>query len=267
MTAGRVIRSKDNPVFKRLVKLASSARHRREANQVVLEGTRLVSALLEHGGLPALLAIAESKAQAPEVVAVSRAVPADRVVVLSDALCGAVSDLATPPGVLAIAPPPRPRPPKGLPQLLVMLEDIQDPGNLGSILRTAAAAGADAALLSPGCADPWSLKVLRAAMGAHFTLTIHERADLLQAVRTFRGRVIATAAQARQSLFGLDLTGPLAFIIGNEGAGVSPLLREAAHAVAGLPMPGPMESLNVAAAAAVCLYERVRQTQAAPRNQ
>jgi TrmH family RNA methyltransferase len=266
MSPSRVIRSRDNPAFKRLVKLIDSGRHRRETGRIVLEGVRLLRALLARGGLPDLVAVAESGAQAPELAACLQAVPADRILLLSDALCARLSDLATPPGVLAVAAPPRPRLRRTPPGFLLLLEDLQDPGNVGSILRTAAAAGVDLVLLSPGCADPWSPKVLRSAMGAHFLLPLRERADLLEAARDFTGQVIATSAHACVCLFDLDLTGPTAFILGNEGVGVTQRLQEAAHAVARLPMPGGMESLNAAAAAAVCLYERVRQLQAAGRD-
>jgi TrmH family RNA methyltransferase len=265
MPPSRIVRSRDNPAFKRLAKLIDSGRQRRETGRIVLEGVRLVQELLARGELPDLVAIAESKAQAPEMAACLRAVPGDRILLLSDALCAQLSDLAAPPGVLAVAAPPRPRLRQDPPGFLLLLEDLQDPGNVGSILRTAAAAGVDLAALSPGCADPWSFKVLRASMGAHFLLPIREQADLLEAARAFPGQVIATSADARLSLFDLDLTGPTAFVIGNEGTGVSRRLQETAHAVVRLPMPGGMQSLNAAAAAAVCLYERVRQLQAVGR--
>lgn len=262
MAASRVVRSRDNPAFRRLARLVDSGRQRRKTGRIVLEGVRLLQELLARGGLPELVAIAESKAQSPEAAACLRAVPADRILIFSDALCARLSELTAPPGVIAVAAPPRPHLRREPPGFLLLLEDLQDPGNVGSILRSAAAAGVDLVALSPGCADPWSPKVLRAAMGAHFLLPIRERADLPEIARAFAGRVIATSADARTSLFDLDLTGPTAFVIGNEGTGVSQRLRKAAHAVVRLPMPGGMESLNAAAAAAVCLYERLRQRQA-----
>jgi TrmH family RNA methyltransferase len=140
-----------------------------------------------------------------------------------------------------------------------MLEDLQDPGNLGSILRSCAAAGIRHVLLSKGSVHAWSPRVLRAGMGAHFALSIHERADLVAAARKFPGRLIATRAGAPQAVFDADLRGSVGLMFGNEGAGLSAELLATAHAVVSIPMPGTAESLNVAAAAAVCLFERVRQ--------
>jgi TrmH family RNA methyltransferase len=140
----------------------------------------------------------------------------------------------------------------------LLLEDIQDPGNLGSMLRSAAAAGCDAVFLSAACADAWSPKVLRAGMGGHFVLAIHESIDLPEVAAGFRGRVIAASLGAQENLFDCDLRGDLAFAIGNEGAGLSAALLAVCQPVR-IPMPGRMESLNAAAAAAVCLFECVRQ--------
>jgi len=128
------------------------------------------------------------------------------------------------------------------------------------MLRTAAAAGADAAFLSKGCADAWSPKALRGGMGAQFEMALHEGCDLIEVARTFQGKVVATSLGAVDSLYALDLSGPIAFAFGNEGAGMSAALQEAASHRIRVPMPGKMESLNAAAAAAICLFERVRQT-------
>ena len=96
-------------------------------------------------------------------------------------------------------------------------------------------------------------------MGAHFMLDIHEQCDLAEIIRNFCGRVVVTTMDASRSVFAADLTGRIALLFGNEGAGVSPELRELAHQQVCIPMPGGMESLNVGAAVAICLFERVRQ--------
>jgi len=139
---------------------------------------------------------------------------------------------------------------------VVLLEDIQDPGNLGALLRTAAAAGVEQAYLSTACADAWSPKALRGGQGAHFRLGVQERADLVAVARRFP--VHAAVLGARESLFDLDLRGTAGFAFGNEGAGLSEALRACTRPFS-IPMSGQVESLNVAAAAAVCLFERVRQ--------
>lgn len=141
----------------------------------------------------------------------------------------------------------------------VLLEAMQDPGNLGSIFRSAAAAGANDIYLSDGCADAWSPKVLRAAMGAHFLLRIHEQSDLRVVARAFSGKVVATTLKAETSLYRAQLTGPVAFLFGNEGAGLSEAVLQGTTEQISIPMPGGIESLNAAAAAAVCFFERGRQ--------
>jgi TrmH family RNA methyltransferase len=141
----------------------------------------------------------------------------------------------------------------------VLLEGIQDPGNVGSILRTAAAAGVRHVLLSESSVHAWSPRVLRAGMGAHFMLEIHEQADLIAVATAFRGRVVAASRGAPRFLYECDLTGKVALLFGNEGGGLSRSLRAVAHDEVSIPMPGGSESLNVAAAVAVVLFERVRQ--------
>jgi TrmH family RNA methyltransferase len=178
---------------------------------------------------------------------------------VGDALFGGLSSVATPTGILTVVETPCPQSVPPDMDACVMLEDLQDPGNLGSILRSCAAAGVRHVLLSKGSVQAWSPRVLRAGMGAHFMLSIHERADLRAAARDFPGRLIATRALAPRTVFDTDLTGRLGFIFGNEGAGLSTGLLETAGSVVSIPMPGAAESLNVAAAAAICLFERVRQ--------
>ena len=139
-----------------------------------------------------------------------------------------------------------------------MLEDIQDPGNLGSMLRTALGAGVDAVYLSKGCTDAWSPKALRGGQGAQFYLPIVEGVDLLETMQNFTGNTYAMTLDG-ESLYAQDLTKPTAFVIGNEGAGLSSaVLQTASHRVS-IPMHQNLESLNAAAATAVCLFERKRQ--------
>jgi RNA methyltransferase, TrmH family len=140
----------------------------------------------------------------------------------------------------------------------VLLEGIQDPGNVGSILRSAAAAGCDAVFMSQGCADAWSPKVLRAAMGGHFVLSIYENVDLIKIANLFPGVVYSAALSSKTSLYDSCLSGKIALAIGNEGAGLTDSLLALSKTFI-IPMPGKVESLNAAAAAAVCLFEAVRQ--------
>jgi TrmH family RNA methyltransferase len=178
-----------------------------------------------------------------------------------------LSTVATPTGVLASVKTPRPPVIPAHIGACVMLEDIQDPGNLGSLLRSAAAAGIEHVFLSRLSVHAWSPRVLRAGMGAHFMLRIYEQCDLHALAREFTGRVVATSHRAGKAVFDVDLTGHVAIVFGNEGTGLSAELTAAAHAVVAIPMPGRAESLNIAAAVAVCLFERVRQQRAARGRQ
>ena len=141
----------------------------------------------------------------------------------------------------------------------VFLDGIQDAGNVGAILRSAAAFGVDTAILGPGCADPWSPKVLRAAMGGHFALRLVEAHDLCAALDEFRGRLACAVPRGGAAPASLDLSGPLGWIFGAEGQGVSTAAAARAGLRVTIPLARGTESLNVAAAAAALLYERARQ--------
>lgn len=253
------VQSRDNPLFKMLHRLATSSRERREHRAALLEGPHLVEAFALHGGEAEVLAASESGMSRMEVAALFEDTPARRRAVLADRLFGEVTQIETPVGILAWINVPDPGPIPTQPADCLLLEEIQDAGNLGSILRSAAAAGVREIYLSRGSAFAWSPKVLRAGQGAHFALGIHEGAPLAEVAARFAGEVIATELGAAESLFALDLRGPVAWIFGNEGAGISAALASQARRRVSIPMPGTAESLNVAAAAAVCLFERVRQ--------
>jgi len=258
------IASADNPRYRRLVKLVQSSRERRKTGLSVLDGIHLAAAYCEHVGVPADLFVSQGAQEDPEVRRLIARCAACGPLQLSDSLFAQISTVQTPTGVMAIVPTPQQTtaPPVDA-DAVVLLEAPQDPGNLGSILRSAAAAGIPHVCLSPHAVHAWSPRVLRAAMGAHFMLAIHEGVDLLAYARAFRGRVVGACHPAPTTIYEIDLTGPVAFAFGNEGAGLSAALQAAAHDTAVIPMPGRVESLNLAAAAAVCLFERVRQRRGA----
>lgn len=250
--------SRDNATYKQLKKLCESARERRKAGQTLLDGVHLIQTYLSSGEKPELLVVSESGLGHPECAVLLKQVPTSQIAVLPDLLFAEISPVETPVGLMAVIATPRHAMPVQ-PAFCVLLEDIQDPGNLGSILRSAAAAGVEVAYLSTNCADAWSPKALRAGMGAHFVMKIEERVEVVERVRGFQGKSIATTLEAESSLYQLDLTGPVMFLIGNEGAGLSQALLETASDRISIPMPGKVESLNAAAASAVCFFERVRQ--------
>jgi TrmH family RNA methyltransferase len=255
----RLIQSRDNPQFKALVKLASSSRERRRAGSTIIEGEHLVRAYQESGGVAETLLASQSAFEKPDVRALVESAPAGTRLVLADALLERISQLVSAAGVAAVIRTPQPSPAPQAPANCVLLEGIQDPGNLGSILRTAVAAGIRHVFLSRDSVFAWAPKVIRAGMGAHFSLSISQDVDLGEFARGFRGAVVAMDPHAAASLYDLDLEGPVAWAFGNEGAGLSKeFTRFAMHRVR-IPMPGQAESMNVAAAAAICLFEQVRQ--------
>jgi len=253
------IHSKDNPQVKALLKLAGSSRERRRTGTTLLEGEHLVRAYRESGGIAETLLASESALARPEVRSFFENVPAKSRLVLADGLLARVSQLVSSAGVAAVIRTPLPSPAPQSISTCLLLENIQDPGNLGSILRTAVAAGVSQVFLSKSSVFAWSPKVIRAGMGAHFFLSIFEGVDVDEFGRSFRGSVVAMEPRARASLYELDLRGPVAWVFGNEGAGLSEGARRLATHRARIPMPGPAESLNVAAAAAICLFEQIRQ--------
>ncbi len=251
--------SRDNPFFKELLKLAGSARQRKKTGQTLLDGAHLITACLAAGGKPLHVLVNEAAGQDKEIAVLLKKMPGAPLTQLDDKLFAELSELKTPSGILALIAQPQPQVSSAQSRFALLLEDIQDPGNLGSLLRSAAAAGCDAVFLSQGCADAWSPKVLRAGMGGHFALSIHEAAALPNVAATFKGTVLAATLDAKKDLYGFDLRGKLAFALGNEGAGLSKELLAAVHRHFTIPMPGKSESLNVAAAGAICLFEAVRQ--------
>lgn len=255
----RLVRSRDNPRFKALRDLATSTRARRKAGLALLDGAHLISSFRASGGVPEQLILSEHGAANAEAARLAAGVAAQAVLVLADSLFGEIAQVATPTGIIALIRTPKPGALPAAIERCVMIENIQDAGNLGSILRSTAAAGMRTVLLSPGCAFAWSPKVLRAGMGAHFGLDIYDNADLAAAARRLSGRLICTSGHARKSLYEVELRGPLAWVFGNEGSGVSAAMATLATEQVRIPMPGKSESLNVAAAAAICLFEQVRQ--------
>ena len=253
------ITSRQNAHFKQARRLAESVRERNKSKQILMDGTRLIRAYTDQFGLAdSTLLISETGVNRPDIRQILETTPPRHIYLLADELFAEIAQVETPEGITAIA---------GIPcvesrtsdDFRILLDGIQDPGNLGGLLRTAAAAGATSAYLTKGCADAWSPRSLRGGMGAQFILPIRERIDLETALTGFRGAVIATSARAKQSIYDADLSGPVAMIFGNEGRGLPDDVSALANQLVHIPMAGKVESLNVAAAAAICCFERLRQ--------
>jgi len=251
------IASRENAAYKSIAKLVASGAERRRSGVSVLDGAHLLGAFVDSGRAPEEVMV-NAAGLAIHARLIERAAPG-RVTLFSDALFKSLSTVDSPTGVIALVRTPEG---KGVPAdatLVLLLEDIQDPGNVGTLLRSAAAAGAGHVLLSTRCAFAWSPKVLRAAMGAHFALNIVEGAELAGFLELYAGTSVALEAEGGTSLYDLDMTKPLAIMVGNEGAGLSAALLGAATVRARIPMPGRVESLNAATAGSIGLFEAVRQ--------
>lgn len=251
------IHSEQNQTFKQAVKLASSRRERLKQQQTLLDGPHLLASWLDAGRQPLRLFVTAAGLESPEIAAlVERS--AGLTFQLDEPLFKALSELPSTTGIIAQVAMPA----TGMPRqagFCLALDGIQDPGNVGSILRSAAAAGVDQVWLSPACADAWSPKVLRAGMGAHAVLDIIERCNLHEASSRFSGRIAATLLEGAVNLHEADWRGDVILVMGSEGAGVSEDIASLANLRVRIPMAEGIESLNVAAAAAICLFERVRQ--------
>ena len=256
MTEPLFITSPDNPLLLKLRKLARDPGGYRKAGLVWLEGDHLCSALLARGQRPQQALISDLAWHSqPALRALAQAAP--RVLVLPVALLASLSTLESPAplGFVLAAP----QAPAIDPQAAtVVLDRVQDAGNVGSILRSAAAFGVAQVLALQGTAALWSPKVLRAGMGAHFGLRLVEGLQP-EALDALQVPLVGTSLATDAVLPTVELPAPCAWVLGHEGQGVAPALLARCALQLRIPQPGGEESLNVAAAAAVCFYESARR--------
>jgi TrmH family RNA methyltransferase len=254
----KLIASRDNPLVKDLHKIAATAGRR--GSQVLLDGVHLCQAWLALHGAPVRALFDAARLNKPELAALAAALPAELCVALEPQLLRALSSVEADQGVAFLVQPPQPELPAQLTDACMLLDRVQDPGNVGTLLRTCAAAGIHRVLLSEGTAAAWSPKVLRSAQGAHFALSVHERIDLVQALERLRVPLAVTTLDDATSLYEADLPAACAWVFGHEGTGVSQDLQQAASVRIRIPHDtAAVESLNVAAAAAICLFEQRRR--------
>ncbi|MFM2450178.1 MAG: hypothetical protein RIS44_2628 [Pseudomonadota bacterium] len=255
MAAVKTIQSKDNPLLVRLRKRLNDPAAYRKSGEVVLEGDHLGRAHLQRGGQPQHVLITEAAWQDAELKAL--AMRADTVSIVTADLMKGLSALETPPPVLFILPwSENHSVHTGV--ATVVLDRLQDAGNVGTLLRSAAAFGFKQVVALKGSAALWSSKVLRAGMGAHFALHLVEGAGLPD-VHALKLPLLGTSSHGATALHATHLPWPCAWVFGHEGQGVSNDLLQACDLTLTIPQPGGEESLNVGAAAAVCLYESARQ--------
>jgi len=243
-----MISSRDNARVKRWAKLARDSSLRREERRAIVEGPHLVAEALQAKLEPLALLVSESALVRDEIQKLlARRAP----VVLSDPVFRSIADAENPQGIAAEI---------AIPQIAakgdcVFLEGVQDPSNVGAIIRTAAAFGVGEVVLDRGCADAWSPKALRAGMGGHFKTAIRQVSRLEEALAAFEGNLLCTALHGGVRLGEAKLQGRLGWVFGAEGSGISETAARHARLTVTIPMARGTESLNVAAAAAICLYE------------
>lgn len=251
------LESKDNPKIKHLRGLLQQGSYRKKQGQSVIEGSHLCEAWLEQDRKLNGLYTTEAALQHPDLQSLIEQEPC-HIFVISEVLYKDLSPLGTSVACLAIIDLPQSSQSLDFSTDTLILENIQDPGNVGTLLRSAAAAGITQVIATRGTASLWSPRVLRAGMGAHFSVQTFENITLEQVLEQFKIPVYVTSSHQAESLYDQDLKKSCAWIVGNEGQGVSEFALQHAQAVA-IPQPGGQESLNVAIAGSICLFEMVRQ--------
>lgn len=256
--------STSNTQFKQFSKLATQAKVRRRESQTVLHGVHLAEAFFDHGLTPRQVVYSGGAEQDAEVAALLQRASSAGV----EPLCFSanaqriISGVDNGVGLALVIDTPQPEPVDTLGETALLLDTVQDPGNVGALIRTAAAAGVSSIYLSSGCASAWSPRSLRAGMGGQLAVTIYEECDLAQLMQRSQIPVLATSlGEGTRSVYDCDLTGPAAWLFGNEGSGVSPELLDISQKIS-IPQTTGVESLNVAASVAVCLFEQRRQSTA-----
>lgn len=252
------ISSRDNAEYRRWQRLAAG-KAPKGAHHILIEGTHLCQAWLDRFGAPIAAVLDEALLDEEGLPGRVRRLAADCCVSLDSRLVRGLSQVIHGPGVFFVVEAPRPTLPERIDHACIWLDRVQDPGNLGTLLRTAAAAGIGQAYLSIGCAAAWSPKALRSGQGAHFALDIHEQADLHALAARLDLALAVTTLSRATALYETDLRAPCAWIFGNEGQGVDEGLQALAGLRVRIPQAEAVESLNVAAAAAICLFEQRRQ--------
>ncbi|HEY9887119.1 MAG TPA: RNA methyltransferase [Candidatus Obscuribacterales bacterium] len=256
-----MLTSLKNPWVKELRKL-HQAKYRSLHQQFLVEGTHLVeAAIATQYPLHAVCATPHWQAQHPDLWAQVQT-QAARSELVSPAVLAAIATTETPDGVIAIAPQPPAVTTPGRPHLGLVLEALQDPGNVGTLMRTAAAAGCDGLWLSGDGVELTHPKVLRASAGQWFRVAAQKLPHWPTQATVWQQQgcqILATAATGAVPYWEVDLTQPTVLLLGNEGAGLSAEAIATANQIVAIPMMNGVESLNVGVAAAVILFEAVRQ--------
>ncbi|MBR6472458.1 MAG: RNA methyltransferase [Firmicutes bacterium] len=257
------ISSKDNKVFRHALNLKKK-KYRDQYGEYLIEGPNLINEALKEGAvIEAVFVRPDFDEMRPDGEVLERDELRAKVFLLAGDLFKALSDTETPQGLIAVVRKPEyPRPELKEGDNVIILDRLQDPGNIGTVLRTADAAGFALAVFIKGTADPFSPKVVRSAAGSllrvpvYFAENAEEAAELM---RSMGKKLVTTAMDAELSVYDCDISRDCAIVIGNEGNGVDPELIRRADLRIKIPMQGGTESLNASVAAGILMYERIRR--------
>lgn len=257
-----LLSSTHNPRLQRVRALLEKKKQRDEEQAFVIEGVRLVEEALASGWQAELALFTSQLSERGREALDGLQASGAEVVQAEPHLLESIAGTESPQGLLAVFKRRVQKLPAKL-DFALIADNLRDPGNLGTLLRSSAAAGTQAVLLSPGCADAFSAKVLRAGMGAHFRLPVIPLTwdEIRAACEQSCLRVLLADSAGGVSCWESDLRSPLALLVGSEAEGASPEGKALAAQAVHIPMPGKSESLNAAVAASILLFEVVRQRQ------
>ena len=254
------ISSAQNPLVKKLVQLSEKQSFRNKQKRTIIEGAHLTAEWLKRFGAPDFCVISSSSKRSEEVEAIIQKCEElnTEIIELEAKIYSKISPVIEGVGVLFVVKIPKNQG-VNFCEDSIILDRVQDPGNLGTILRSAVGFGIKQIICSKGTVSAWSPKVLRAGMGAHFKLQIFENQDLSEVISKIETPIFATSLQAEKMIYDEDFTTKTTWVFGNEGTGVSSELLSKVKNQVIIPQTGEIESLNVAMAATVCLAEQARQ--------
>lgn len=258
----QTITSKDNELIKHIRKLKDK-KYRDESNEYVVEGVKLVEEAVKENAKIKQIIVCEDTTRTYEIPThIMLEIAKYECIYVSDKIFNIITQVTNPQGIMAIIEKNAQDTQIDYTQdIIVALDDVQDPGNLGTILRTVDSIGLNQIIVSKGTADAFNSKVVRSTMGAIFRIKIIEVEDLAQAIKEMRKhhfKLMVTSLQTENSIYDIDFNKKI-IVIGNEANGVSKEIQDMADEKAKIPMLGRTESLNASVAAGVVMYEYVRQ--------
>lgn len=260
LIAKKQITSASNPLIKELRLIASSSSARSKEGKSLIEGSTICEMYLESFGVPLICIVTEDNTNDHIKNIVDKCGKLHgRIVEVPRRLYESFSGLENGEGITFYIKTPIVNAVEPITESALIIDRIQDPGNLGTILRSAVAAGINSVYCSKGTVSLWSPKVIRSAMGAHFGLKMYEMVNLKEVLSSAKVVTVATSSHAKKTIYEADLSRQIAWLIGNEGQGADPDLIKLCKETVKIPHKGNIESLNVSIATSICLFEQNRQ--------